>query len=213
MKPEIGLTFAAGLRSVLRQDPDIIMVGEIRDAETAVLAVHAALTGHMMLSTLHTNNAFGAIPRLIDMNIEPFLIASSLNLIIAQRLVRKICEHCIQPVELDATEEADIIAEIEMMPTEYLPEDVSLLAPFTLYKGKGCSRCEDMGYHGRVAISEVLENTKELSEIIGEGNAGNSAMVEEEFKRQGMFTLRQDGLIKAFRGLTTLEEVWNATKE
>lgn len=213
MKPEIGLTFAKGLRSVLRQDPDIIMVGEIRDSETAELAVHAALTGHMMLSTLHTNDSFGAIPRLIDLNIEPFLIASSLNIVMAQRLVRKICQECKEEVSFDKSQLKDIAAEMKHMPKKFLPTDVPLLPPYKSYRGKGCNHCEQTGYHGRVAINEVLENTKELSEIIGAGNATNLDVVHNEFDRQGVFTLRQDGLIKVFRGLTTLEEVWNVTKE
>ncbi|MBI2415291.1 MAG: type II/IV secretion system protein [Candidatus Kerfeldbacteria bacterium] len=213
MKPEIGLTFATGLRSVLRQDPDMIMVGEIRDNETAELAVHAALTGHMVLSTLHTNDAFGAIPRLMDMKVEPFLIASSLNLVVAQRLVRKLCQYCKELVTVDKSREQEIVHEIKKMPTQFLPRDVSLLPPFAIYQGHGCNHCEDTGYHGRVAINEVLENTRELSKIIGEGQAGDIDIVQQEFLRQGMFTVRQDGLIKVFRGLTTLEEVWNATKE
>lgn len=212
MKPEIGLTFASGLRSVLRQDPDIIMVGEIRDNETAELAIHAALTGHMVLSTLHTNDALGAIPRLMDMGLEPFLLASSLNVVIAQRLVRKICQYCKVSVPIDKGQEQEIIAEIKHMPAKYLPRDVSLLPPFTLYRGSGCSHCENTGYHGRIAIAEVLDNTKQLKKIIGEGAANNFELVQAECARQGMFTVRQDGLIKVLRGLTTLEEVWNATK-
>lgn len=215
MKPEIGLTFASGLRSVLRQDPDIIMVGEIRDQETAELAVHAALTGHMMLSTLHTNDALGAIPRLIDMGIEPFLIASALNVILAQRLVRRICEHCRVLVSLEKNQEQEVLAEIEQMPKRYLPNDVTLFPPFTVYRGKGCTRCEDTGYHGRVAINEVLENTSGLKKVIGEVGEGgiDIEVLKQESRAQGMFTMRQDGLIKVFRGFTTLEEVWNATKE
>ncbi|MDP3970357.1 MAG: GspE/PulE family protein [bacterium] len=213
MKPEIGLTFSAGLRSVLRQDPDVIMVGEIRDQETADLAVHAALTGHMMLSTLHTNNAVGAIPRLIDMGIEPFLLASSLNVVVGQRLIRKICEHCKEMVELNSSQIKDIEAEIQAMPAKFLPHDVSLLPPYTVYKGMGCSRCDDGGYHGRISINEVLENTKALKKIIDDGDIGKTDIVLKEMHDQGMFTLRQDGLIKVFRGQTTFEEVWNATKE
>lgn len=213
MKPEIGLTFATGLRSVLRQDPDIIMVGEIRDSETAELAVHAALTGHMMLSTLHTNDAIGAIPRLVDMGVESFLLASSLNVVIAQRLVRKICQDCKQPVEIDDKQAKLIMAEIANMPTKYLPHDVSLLPPFKAYKGAGCTHCEDTGFRGRIAINEVLENTHELNKIIAQGQASNQEVMCGEMSRQGMFTLRQDGLIKVFRGHITLEEVWNATKD
>ncbi len=212
MRPEIGLSFANGLRSVLRQDPDVIMVGEVRDNETAELAIHAALTGHKVLSTIHTNDAFGAIPRLIDMKVEPFLVASALSVIVAQRLVRKICEHCKQQVQIDKNREQEIIAEIKLMPVNYLPHDVPLLPPFKLYQGKGCSFCEDTGYKGRIAIGEVLENTKSLKKLIGDGGLKDADQIRAEQLRQGMFTLRQDGLIKALRGFTTLEEVWNATK-
>ncbi|EKD78771.1 MAG: hypothetical protein ACD_41C00270G0001 [uncultured bacterium] len=212
MHPEIGLSFANGLRSVLRQDPDIIMVGEVRDNETAELAIHAALTGHKVLSTLHTNDAFGAIPRLIDMKVEPFLVASALSLLVAQRLVRKICEHCKQLIQIDKNRSQEIAAEIKLMPVNYLPHDVSLLPPYKLYQGKGCSYCEDTGYRGRIAITEVLENTKTLQKMIGDGVVNDQERIMTEFQHQGMFSLRQDGLVKALRGLTTLEEVWNATK-
>lgn len=212
MHPEIGLTFANGLRSVLRQDPDIIMVGEVRDNETAELAIHAALTGHKVLSTIHTNDAFGAIPRLVDMGVEPFLIASCLSVIVAQRLVRKICPHCKEQVQLDKNRETEIIAEIKKMPTRYLPSNVSLLPPFKAYRGKGCVHCEDTGFHGRIALNEVLENTPTLQQIIGDGSMNDLTKVNAEFERQGMFSIRQDGLIKVFRGYTSLEEVWNATK-
>lgn len=212
MKPEIGLSFANGLRSVLRQDPDIIMVGEIRDNETAELAIHAALTGHKVLSTLHTNDAFGAIPRLVDMSVEPFLIASALNIVVAQRLVRRICPHCKQLIQLDKNQTDEITAEIQRMPMNFLPPDVSLLPPFKAYKGKGCQRCEETGYHGRVALNEVLENTATMQQLIGDGSINDHTKVLAELAHQGVFSLRQDGLIKVFRGFTTLEEVWNATK-
>lgn len=212
MKPEIGLSFANGLRSVLRQDPDIIMVGEIRDNETAELAIHAALTGHKVLSTLHTNDAIGAIPRLLDMGVEGFLIASALNVVVAQRLVRRLCQSCKQLVQLEKSQTEEIIAEIKLMPVNFLPQDVSLLPPFKAYRSSGCAHCENTGYHGRVAINEVLENTPALQQLISDGEINNLAKVDAELKRQGVFSLRQDGLIKVFRGLSTLEEVWNATK-
>lgn len=212
MRPEIGLTFANGLRSVLRQDPDIIMVGEIRDNETAELAIHAALTGHKVLSTLHTNDAFGAIPRLIDMQVEAFLISSAVNVIVAQRLVRRICQSCKQLVPIEASQAEEIAAEIKHMPVNFLPHDVSLLPPYKIYRGQGCPHCEDTGYHGRIAICQVLENTANLQQLIGDGSINDAKKVAVEFVRQGVFSVRQDGLIKVFRGLTTLEEVWNATK-
>ena len=213
IRPEVGLTFVSGLRSVLRQDPDIIMVGEIRDNETAELAVHAALTGHMVLSTLHTNDALGAIPRLIDMGIEDFLIASSLNVVVAQRLVRKLCEHCKQEALTSPELEKDIRAEAEKMPPQYLPKDINWQGPFKFYAGKGCSHCDNTGYAERFAIAEVLEVTNSLKQIITQGKSGELDLVRKEFEKQGMFTMKQDGIIKALRGQTSIEEVWSATKE
>ncbi len=212
MRPEIGLTFANGLRSVLRQDPDIIMVGEIRDNETAELAIHAALTGHKVLSTLHTNDAFGAIPRLLDMKVEAFLLASALNLVVAQRLVRKLCLYCRQLISIDSSKTNELISEIKRMPVNFLPHDISLLPPFKVYNAVGCAHCENTGYHGRVAINEVLENTPTLQQLIGTGGLNDPVAVQAEFVLQGVFSLRQDGIIKVLRGLTTLEEIWNATK-
>lgn len=213
IRPEIGLSFANGLRSLLRQDPDIVMVGEIRDNETAELAVHAALTGHMMLSTLHTNNALGAIPRLVDMKVEPFLISSALNIVIAQRLVRKICEDCKQNITLAPTLEQEVVNVIAAMPPQFLPKDVNFKSPFTFWKGKGCMKCENTGFRGRMAITEVLEVTPLLQQMIANGEIGNLQQVQAELKQQGLFDMRQDGIIKALRGITTIEEVWGATKE
>lgn len=213
IRPEIGLTFANGLRSLLRQDPDIVMVGEIRDNETAELAVHAALTGHMVLSTLHTNNALGAIPRLMDMKVEPFLISSALNLVIAQRLVRKICTDCKEKTTIPATLEAEVVAVIATMPPKFLPTDVPFKPPFTFWKGKGCAKCEDTGFRGRMAITEVVEVSPHLQQMIASGQIGNLDQVQAELKVQGLFDMRQDGIIKALRGITTIEEVWGATKE
>lgn len=213
IRPEIGFTFARGLRSILRQDPDIIMLGEVRDSETAELAVHAALTGHMMLSTLHTNDALGAIPRLIDMKIEPFLISSALNAIVAQRLVRKVCEYCVQPIQLPVKMEADVVVQLNHIPAQSMPKDVDTSLPLKVYRGKGCNRCEDTGYKGRLAISEVINVTGRMQDIIVAGGINNQDAVQEELKLQGMLTLKQDGIIKALRGLTTIEEVWTVTEE
>lgn len=211
--PEIGLTFANGLRSLLRQDPDIVMVGEIRDNETAELAVHAALTGHMVLSTLHTNNALGAVPRLVDMKVQAFLVSSALNVVIAQRLVRKICDNCKQKITIPPSLEQEIVAVIQDMPTTHLPQDVNFKPPFTFWKGKGCAKCEDTGYRGRVAMNEVVEITPALQQMIAYGEIGNLVKVQAELKQQGLFDLRQDGVIKALRAITSIEEVWSATNE
>ncbi len=213
IRPEIGLSFANGLRSLLRQDPDIVMVGEIRDNETAELAVHAALTGHMVLSTLHTNNALGAIPRLMDMKVEPFLISSALNLVIAQRLVRKICTDCKEKLSIPTTLEQEVVLAIATMPPKFLPTDVSFKPPFTFWKGKGCAKCEDTGFRGRMAITEIVEVSPRLQQMIASGQIGNLDQVQAELKVQGLFDMRQDGIIKALRGITTIEEVWGATKE
>lgn len=212
VKPEIGLTFANGLRSILRQDPDVVMVGEIRDNETAELAIHAALTGHMLLSTLHTNDAVGAIPRLIDMGIEPFLISSSLNLVVAQRLVRKICEHCVAPTTLPVELEMMVVDELAALPEGVLPKDISLELPLNVYTAPGCPRCEDTGYKGRVAIAESLEMTKSLQEIITGSGLNDPDAMAAELRRQGMISLKQDGFIKALRGRTTVEEVLSTTQ-
>lgn len=211
--PEIGLSFANGLRSILRQDPDVVMVGEIRDNDTAELAVHAALTGHMVLSTLHTNNALGAIPRLTDMKVEPFLVSSALNVVIAQRLVRKICDHCKVKIDLPPSMEREVVDTIRQIPTRHLPRDIPTQPPFSFWRGQGCMRCEDTGYKGRVAITEVIEATPTLQQMIAFEEIGNLAKVEAELQQQGMIYMRQDGVIKALRGATTIEEVWGATKE
>jgi len=211
VNPEVGLTFATGLRSILRQDPDIIMVGEIRDTETAELAVHAALTGHIVLSTLHTNDAFGAIPRLIDMRIEPFLIASSVNVVMAQRLVRRICPHCIHEFTLPKQTEDEVWKELEKIPKTSLPSDIKLVKPLKLYRGKGCARCENTGYKGRVSIAEIVEMNANLQKIIVSGGDIMN-LVKQEFQRQGFLSMKQDGIFKAIRKTTTIEEVWDATR-
>ncbi|MFH1366934.1 MAG: ATPase, T2SS/T4P/T4SS family [Patescibacteria group bacterium] len=211
VNPEVGLTFAAGLRSILRQDPDIIMVGEIRDGETAELGVHAALTGHIVLSTLHTNDSLGAVPRLTDMKIEPFLLTSSLNLIMAQRLVRRICPNCKKEYTLPPVLEADVWKEIENIPKENLPDDIKMTKPLKMFMGKGCVRCENTGYKGRIAIVEVLEINESMKKIILSGGDVMEKM-RAEFVKQGNFYMRQDGIVKAMRGMTTIEEVWDATR-
>jgi type IV pilus assembly protein PilB len=197
MKDQIGLNFAAALRAFLRQDPNIILVGEIRDFETAEIAVKAALTGHLVLSTLHTNDAPSTISRLMNMGIEPFLVATSVNLICAQRLVRRICSNCKE--ELDIPEQALIDA-------GYTPEEAKTTK---VYHGKGCSTCGKRGYKGRTGLYEVMEINDELRELI---LVGASALeLKKKAIEQGMITLRRSGLIKSALGLTTMEEVIRET--
>jgi len=210
VKPEIGYDFAAGLRQILRQDPDVIMVGEIRDAETASLAVHAALTGHIVLSTLHTNNAAGAIPRLIDMKVDSFLIPASLNLIISQRLVSKLCDKC-KKSEAAAPQVTEIIKkELAKLP-EATKSNLKFKEPFMVYKPVGCSACNGKGVQGRLGLFEALKMTIELEKIINAGPTEDK--VSEEAKRQGMITLRQDGILKALEGSVGIDEVLRETSE
>jgi len=203
IRPDIGYTFASGLRSIVRQDPDVILVGEIRDKETAELAVHAALTGHIVLSTLHTNNAIGVIPRLIDMGVPSFLISTSLNVAIAQRLVRRLCEHCREEVSIPKKERDLVIKELSEVP-ESLRPDINF-QNLKFYKGKGCKYCNYKGKSGRVAIFELLAMTDQLEKIIGASPTGTEIL--KEAKRQGMITMKQDGIIKALKGIVSLEEV------
>jgi len=212
-RPEIGYTFASGIRSFVRQDPDIIMVGEIRDNETVELAIHAALTGHLVLSTLHTNNALGAIPRLIDMKAEPFLIASCLNLVIAQRLVRRVCERCRQQIFLpeEAEKEArEVLGKpyLNINLDEYTDEKTGRLK---FYRGTGCPYCLHEGYKGRVSIYEILEITPQMQNIVTGGRQRDD--MEQETKRQKMMTMLENGYLKALKGITTLEEVLRAARE
>jgi len=208
VRPEIGYDFASGLRQILRQDPDVIMVGEIRDNETAALAIHSALTGHIVLSTLHTNNAVGVVPRLIDMKVEPFLLPSSLNLMVGQCLITRLCQQCKQAEDV-SSEIADIIRrELAKMPHEMV---VNIKAPFKNYRSPGCPACKNKGISGRVALFEVMEMTPELRKIISEDP--DEPKILEESKRQQMITLRQDGILKAINGLVSIEEVLRETME
>lgn len=206
VKPEIGYDFASGLRQVVRQDPDIIMVGEIRDEETAALATHAALTGHLVLSTLHTNSAIGVVPRLVDMKVEPFLIPASVILMMGQRLERRLCQNCKEKNDPSP----QVIEEIEKALKD-LPESIKkdFLAPHTTYIAKGCDQCGFKGVKGRIGIFEMLKMTKELEKAIL-SDAGESSM-EEIAKKQGMITLRQDGVIKALKGLVSIESILKET--
>jgi len=196
---EIGLTFAACLRSFLRQDPDIIMVGEVRDFETAEIAIKAALTGHMVLSTLHTNDAPSTINRLLNMGIEPFLVASSVNLILAQRLTRKNCESCKAPVQVSS----------QMLLNLGVPEEE--VPSYNCFKGKGCPQCGNTGFKGRVALYEVLPVKEEVRELILQG--ASASEIKREAMRLGMKTLRQAALTKLREGVTTVEEVMKTTVE
>ena len=197
VREAIGLSFAAALRSFLRQDPNIILVGEIRDFETAEIAVKAALTGHLVLSTLHTNDAPSTVNRLMNMGIEPFLVASSVNLICAQRLVRRVCSHCKEPHPMPPP---------AMTQAGFNADDAQSVTP---QKGTGCDKCNNTGYRGRVGLYEVMEVTDELRELV---LVGASAL---ELRRKavddGMLTLRQSGLRKVKEGVTTVEEVVRET--
>jgi type IV pilus assembly protein PilB len=210
VRPEINYTFAAGLRSLLRQDPNVIMVGEIRDKETVELAIHAALTGHLILSTLHTNDVFGLVPRLIDMGAEPFLLAATLNVGLAQRLARKICPNCKEPEAIDSGVLSGIVKEIAQIPKRYFSAGVDPANP-VFYHGKGCNRCTNSGYIGRVAIAEIFMFTATAQRLVQEGFP--LAKVQEEGRRQEMISLRQDALLKALDGFTTLAEVLRLSQE
>ena len=196
-KPEIGLSFAAALRSILRQDPDIIMIGEIRDYETVDISIKSALTGHLVLSTLHTTTAAGALVRLVNMGVEPYLINSSLVCVIAQRLVRKICSYCKEAYTLK-----DDIAQT-------LKIDASKIGKLEFYKGKGCQHCFNSGYSGRTVIAEVLQLTQKIRDLILSGS--QEQFIKQQARKEGMKTLREDGLEAALKGFTTIEEVLRVT--
>ena len=214
VKPEIGYTFSSGLRSILRQDPDVIMVGEIRDGETAELAIHAALTGHLVFSTVHTNNAIGAVPRLIDMGIEPFLIGSSIRLVAAQRLLRRICTHCKVEQKIPSrvvTRVQSIINTISKEECEkYGLKDLDL-DKLTFYKGAGCEECGGLGLKGRVAIYEIIPIDHDMEEVISNEN-GNVPELEKLIEQKGYLSLKKDGLLKVLLGLTTLTELERVTE-
>ncbi len=197
MHEDIGLTFASSLRSFLRQDPDIIMVGEIRDFETAQIAIQAALTGHLVLSTLHTNDAPSTISRIIDMGIEPFLISSSVILILAQRLIRKICSECREQIKVHP----QLLIDLGVPPDE--------AKTFTVYKGKGCAICSGTGYKGRLGLYEVMTMREEVKEMVL--SRASSSEIKKEAIRLGMKTLRQSGIHKVKEGLTSIEEVVRTT--
>lgn len=206
VKPQIGFTFADGLRSVLRQDPNVIMVGEIRDLETAAMATHSALTGHLVLSTLHTNDAAGALPRLINMGVEPFLITSSVNAVIGQRLVRKICDNCRGQTEIPQAVKTFIKRQLSEIPSGQL-KDIDL-EQLTFYKGGGCDQCTN-GYNGRIGIYEVLAMNEEVEDLAVRKAPAND--IKAAAIKNGMITMIQDGFIKALKGITTIDEVMRVT--
>ncbi|MCD6271056.1 type II/IV secretion system protein [bacterium] len=215
VRPDIGLTFANGLRALLRQDPDIIMVGEIRDNETAALAVNAALTGHLVLSTLHTNNAAGAIPRLIDMKVEPFLIASTLNVILAQRLVRRLCEgkkeyHLNESQIEQISKYCDLKRVENILKEEGILKKKGTIKDVTFFEPKPTKACPE-GYKGRIGIFEVLPVTESIKKLITQ-NATSDAIQERALK-EGMITMVEDGFVKAAQGITTIEEVLRVIME
>jgi len=210
IRPEIGYNFARGLRHVVRQDPDIIMVGEVRDLETASLVIHSALTGHIVLSTLHTNNAIGVVPRLVDMGIQPYLIPPTLSIAIAQRLVRKLCPDCKKEIK-PKKEIADLISkEIDNFSSE-TQKKLKIKKPIKIWEATGCKKCGNSGFVGRIGLFEVLSMTDELADIILK--EPSEARIFEEAKRQGMTTMKQDGILKVLEGITTIEEVLRVAEE
>jgi len=211
---KIGFTFANGLRSLLRQDPDIIMVGEIRDNETAEIAVHSAMTGHLVFSTLHTNNAASAAPRLMDMGVEPFLIASSVSIVIGQRLVRRLCVDCRQAYKLDrATAEAlELNGNLSYIEKSLHKKGILKsggIKDATFYKSTGCDKCAD-GFQGRCGVFEVMEISETIKELIG--RKAPEDQIEGQAIKEGMATMFEDGIEKAIRGITTIEEILRTTK-
>ncbi len=218
VNPKIGLTFAMGLRALLRQDPNIIMIGEIRDSETAEEAVHAALTGHIVLSTLHTNNAAGALPRLLDIGVEPYLIASTVNAVVGQRLTRQICEDCredyqIEPgLEETLKKDFNIDELLKVLKREkFIGEKVQSLTELKFFRGRGCDRCGHSGYRTRRGIFEVLEVTPAIQDLILKH--APTSQIEAKAVEEGMILMWQDGFIKCLQGKTTIEEVIRVSRE
>jgi len=210
IKPEIGYSFAQGLRQILRQDPNIIMVGEIRDEETASLATQAALTGHIVLSSLHTNTSIGVIPRLIDMGVRSFLIPSTLRIAISQRLIRVLCSHCKKKVMPNEKIKNYILNRIKSLPTE-TKKEIKISSPFYIYEAKGCELCGFMGYAGRMGLFEVLSMTDELGELLLNNPA--ESLILKIAQKQGMLTMEQEGILKVLNGETTIEEITRVTEE
>jgi len=210
VKPEIGYSFSEGLRQILRQDPNIIMVGEIRDEETANLVIHSALTGHIVLSTLHTNSAVGVIPRLIDMGIKPFLIPSTLRVVISQRLIRILCNKCKKKVKLEGQTRNYITEILKTLPASRKKE-MKISDPLFVYEANGCEVCSFKGYKGRMGLYEVLPITSEIIDIILKNPV--ESLILEVAQKQGMLTMSQEGVIRILDGQTTIDELARATEE
>jgi type IV pilus assembly protein PilB len=208
MKPEIDYNFASGLRTALRQDPDIIMVGEIRDQETIEIAIRAALTGHLVLSTIHTNSAVGTLTRITDMGLKGFLIASAIRGIIAQRLVRQVCSDCKEEYVPEQQVIDSFKEELKEVSADHL--DPALLSDIKLYRGKGCDKCGDLGTRGRMGLFEIMEMSRELGALVI-GNAPDTELTDQA-KKDGMITLKQDGYIKALKGIIPIEEVYRVVQ-
>jgi type IV pilus assembly protein PilB len=217
INPKVGFTFANGLRSLLRQDPNIIMVGEIRDQETAEIAINAAMTGHLVLSTLHTNDAATSLPRLLDMGVPPFLVAFTANIIVAQRLVRKICTFCKKEYQLDKAAVADLARlfntdQLVALFKKNMPaEKGKTLDATTFFQGEGCRCCGDSGFKGRQGIYEVLEITPDLVTMVNKRASADE--IATKARANGMLTMLEDALIKAKMGITTISEILRVTKE
>ena len=210
VRPEIGYDFAIGLRHIVRQDPDIIMVGEIRDPETASLATHAALTGHIVLSTLHTSNAVGVIPRLLDLGIQPYLIPPTLSIAIAQRLVRRLCDNCKKKIRPKKEIKDLILKEFDNLPPQ-TKNNFKIPKPLYIYQTTGCRKCNNEGFTGRIGLFEILSMTDQLSDIILKEPSERE--IAKEAERQGMITMKQDGILKVLNGVTTIEEVLRVAEE
>lgn len=218
VNPKIGLNFAMGLRALLRQDPNIIMIGEVRDKETAEEAVHAAMTGHIVFSTLHTNDAASALPRLLDIGVEPFLIASTINAVLAQRLVRVICKDCKQELKLDENAAAALSKQFHLeklmkvlVARGLATEKTKSLTEMKFYKGQGCDKCNHSGYRGRIGLHEVLEVTPAIGEMIMGHKSAQE--IQDQAEKDGMVLMWEDGFLKAAKGITTIEEILRVSKE
>ncbi|MEK7155000.1 MAG: GspE/PulE family protein, partial [Patescibacteria group bacterium] len=207
INPGAGLTFASGLRSFLRQDPNVIMVGEVRDRETSDLAIQAALTGHLVFSTLHTNNASGALPRLLDMHAEPYLLASTITAVVGQRVARKVCPTCKKPY----TPEKQVVDDIKAILGKLWAFDSAQAEKVQLFKGEGCDDCGHSGYKGRVGIFEVLPVSEKIGRLILEHAPAQE--IEKQAVEEGMITMKQDGYMKVVEGVTTVDEILRVAQE